>query len=563
MGEPEKDRPRRLPTRWQSILILTRLDLGALWRSWLCRGFFLVSTLLTMLTLKGMQSEEAVAAHMLDGVYATYILVWMHVVIFVAGGALTREQDCLNDAILSRGVTRGEYIGSKMLARTAALLFMIVGILLPASFWAIRQDALVRTEHGYLASHSRDTEVMAWEPKQVFAGSSGTLRERRVKTSALVHVGDILGQLDDRELFDTVETRRRAEENARVEVENARRRYKKVENDVIDAEEAVERAKRSVWGAKDLSRRQVADGEADIRISQRDLEDARRRVGEAKDAITGAERASAEAQMLLRDVRERLGHATITSPITGYVIEMLAQEGQQVSRGMHLFTIAPLDEYQLNVPIPDFDEFQRIKKGLTAYVTIEEKEFTGTVDHVSATAEADRWGNKSNRAVVRFSGQGSQGLLGRGADVRIVLPPTDKEENVAGALLDTITGHGVDDTQTRTTSVTPRWMLIGLSKLIGLTCLLIALSLCAAVLFRNALFAILSVTGVWHISNVVFDFVGLPELSYLEVVRTMDKVLGGVAHLGDEVRTLAWLFGITALIGFLTVALFIHRDPPK
>jgi hypothetical protein len=145
MGEPEKDRPRRLPTRWQSILILTRLDLSALGRSWLCRGFFLVSTFLTMLTLKGMQADEAVAAHMLDGVYATYILVWMHVVIFVAGGALTREQDCLNDAILSRGVTRGEYIGAKMLARTAALLFMIVGILLPASFWAIRQDALVRT----------------------------------------------------------------------------------------------------------------------------------------------------------------------------------------------------------------------------------------------------------------------------------------------------------------------------------------------------------------------------------------------------------------------------------
>ncbi len=88
--EKEKDGPRRLPTRWQSILILTRLDLGALWRSWLCRGFFLVSAFLTVLTLKGMQSEEAVAAHMLDGVYATYILVWMHVVIFVAGGALTR-----------------------------------------------------------------------------------------------------------------------------------------------------------------------------------------------------------------------------------------------------------------------------------------------------------------------------------------------------------------------------------------------------------------------------------------------------------------------------------------
>ena len=134
---------------------------------------------------------------------------------------------------------------------------------------------------------------------------------------------------------------------------------------------------------------------------------------------------------------------------------------------------------------------------------------------------------------------------------------------MAGALLDTITGHGVDDAQTRTTSVTSLWMLIGLSKIIGLTCLLIVLSLLAAALFRNALVAILSVTGFWHISNLIFDFMGLPELSYLEVVRTMDKVLGGIAHLSDELVTLAWLFGITSLIGFLTVVIFIHRDPPK
>ena len=62
------------------------------------------------------------------------------------------------------------------------------------------------------------------------------------------------------------------------------------------------------------------------------------------------------------------------------------------------------------------------------------------------------WGNKSNRAVVRFNGQDSQGLLGRGADVRIVLPPSDKEENVAGALLDTLTGHGEDEVHWRSPS---------------------------------------------------------------------------------------------------------------
>jgi uncharacterized membrane protein YjgN (DUF898 family) len=109
----EKSRPmtelgRRPPKLWQSILILARADLAAIWRSWLCRGFFIVSALLTVLTLKGMQADQAAASQMLEVVYTTYIIIWMHAVIFIAGGALSREQDCLMDAILSEFRDHGD-----------------------------------------------------------------------------------------------------------------------------------------------------------------------------------------------------------------------------------------------------------------------------------------------------------------------------------------------------------------------------------------------------------------------------------------------------------------------
>jgi hypothetical protein len=68
---------------------------------------------------------------------------------------------------------------------------------------------------------------------------------------------------------------------------------------------------------------------------------------------------------------------------------------------------------------------------------------------------------------------------------------------------------------------------------------------------------------LWHISNLFFDFAGLPELSYLEMVRTMDKVLGGVATVGDELTALAWLYGIAVALGIAALGLFISRDPPK
>jgi hypothetical protein len=73
----------------------------------------------------------------------------------------------------------------------------------------------------------------------------------------------------------------------------------------------------------------------------------------------------------------------------------------------------------------------------------------------------------------------------------------------------------------------------------------------------------LGVAGLWHVSNLLFDFAGLPELSYLEMVRTMDKVLGGVAKLNDELAAVSWLFGLAVAFGVGTVILFIARDPPK
>jgi hypothetical protein len=253
----------------------------------------------------------------------------------------------------------------------------------------------------------------------------------------------------------------------------------------------------------------------------------------------------------------------MTSPISGVVIEALVQEGQRVGRGEHLFTVAPLYEYQLTVPIFDLREFQRLEEGLTAYVTIQGTEFTGTVDRLGATTQESRYGIRSNLVIVRFRSEEAQGLLGRNADVRIVLPPRESETSTAGALLNTITGRGKDDAETRTASVTHEWMAIALLKLVGCACLLISLSLLASVLTRNALVGILSVTGIWHISNLLFDFAGLPQLSYLEISRTMDKVLAGVANMGDELVAIAWLFGIAAALAGLTVVAFISRDPVR
>ncbi len=560
---PLSVKPRRLPGRWQSIRLFIRTDLEAIARSWLCRGFLLVSVLLTVLALKGLQAEQKPASQMLETVYATYLLIWMHGVIFIAGAALMRETDCLNDAILCRGVNRGEYIAGKLISRCLAILLMIGGILLPASLWAIRQDKLVRTDDGFVGSVARSTRVEAWEPRKVFAEVGGTVTETSLQVGDFVRNGDVLARLDDRLLFNELETERRAEENARNEVSNARHRVEDAKRAVAQAEDALARAERGLIAKDLLSKAEQADRETDIRARKRDLKNTESQLRVAEDAIPTAERAVENTLVRVREARQRLSHALVAAPVSGYITEVLVHPAQYVGLGAHLFTIALLDEYQVRVPIYKFEEFKRLKAGLTAYIKIEQTEYKGVIDRLGAMTQPDRWGRDSNFAVVRFKGDGTLGLLGLPADIRLVLPPPEERPNTAAALLNSLTGRGTDDHQTRTASVTTPWMLVSLAKVLGCACLLVNLTLVTVVLFRNTLTAILAVVGLWHVSNLIFDFAGLRELSYLEMVRTMDKVLGGVAQPKDELTALAWLYGIAAAFGVMAVTLFISRDPPR
>jgi hypothetical protein len=93
--------------------------------------------------------------------------------------------------------------------------------------------------------------------------------------------------------------------------------------------------------------------------------------------------------------------------------------------------------------------------------------------------------------------------------------------------------------------------------------MLVALTLLILILSRSTLVAVLVTIGLWHVSNLLFDFAGLPDLSYIEMVRTMDKVLGGIARPAHELITLSWLAGIILILSLVTQLLFIWRDPPK
>ena len=77
------------------------------------------------------------------------------------------------------------------------------------------------------------------------------------------------------------------------------------------------------------------------------------------------------------------------------------------------------------------------------------------IERVGAMTQPDRWGRDSNYAVVRFKGDGTLGLLGLPADVRLILPPPKERINRATALLNAITGHSSSDSATSALTRTP------------------------------------------------------------------------------------------------------------
>jgi biotin carboxyl carrier protein len=364
-------------------------------------------------------------------------------------------------------------------------------------------------------------------------------------------------------LFDQLETERRAEETARNEVSNAQRRHEDSLRAVAEAEDALARAERALIGKDLLSKLEQANRETELRSSKRNLRNAENQAQVSHDAIATAELQVENAQARVRESRQRLARATITAPLSGYVTEVQVESAQYVSLGAPLFTIAPLDDFQVRVPVYQFEEFKRLREGLSATITIEDTEYSGTVERLGATTSEDRWGRRSNYVLVRFQGDGTLGLLGQNADVRLALPPREAKVGPLGEFYQAITGQGTDDLESRTASVTPLWMFLGLSKVLGCAAFLVVLTLLLLTVLRSQLIAILTGTGLWHISNLVFDFSGLPDLSYLEMVRTMDKVLGGVADPGHEFGQLAWLAAITMSLAALALSLFISRDPPK
>ncbi|MEL6320507.1 MAG: efflux RND transporter periplasmic adaptor subunit [Cyanobacteria bacterium J06626_14] len=226
--------------------------------------------------------------------------------------------------------------------------------------------------------------------------TEGQLLNLSVDVGDSVERGETLGRLDS-DLLQTAVVDAEAELSAReflvIQAEAA----------VADAEAQVELAIAELQQAQaDAERfRSLADdgaiaeqlaeqAQTVVRTAEQAVRSAEQVVRNREQAIAAAERRVESQQAILAQTRERLAFATLTSPLTGTVLERFVDPGDLIQPGQEVLRLGDLSAVDVQVQIADRDRSQ-IQVGQPAEVQLDAfpaETFSGRVTRISPVADA-------------------------------------------------------------------------------------------------------------------------------------------------------------------------------
>jgi hypothetical protein len=118
---------------WMPTLAIFMYELRGLLTSWLVRGWFIVTALITLLVAAGAWQEADPAPLIAALLFSYLVFPWFLIVIMLGISPTTGNRlDALADGILCRPVTRHEYLLACWGARVAIVLGVYLAVMLPA-----------------------------------------------------------------------------------------------------------------------------------------------------------------------------------------------------------------------------------------------------------------------------------------------------------------------------------------------------------------------------------------------------------------------------------------------
>lgn len=136
-----------LRKRVMAFQALLENDLSTMISSWGVRIWAILAALQALITLPAGMSEGP-ASQALADILGTYPLIWSTFAIILSAGAVSSEAGVVADSILSKAVTRYEYVLSKLASRILIVLGVYLLVTLPAAFLAHRYGGETVTTRG-------------------------------------------------------------------------------------------------------------------------------------------------------------------------------------------------------------------------------------------------------------------------------------------------------------------------------------------------------------------------------------------------------------------------------
>ncbi len=239
---------------------------------------------------------------------------------------------------------------------------------------------------------------------QISPEVSGRVIEVAVRDQVAVHAGDLLLRLDPEPYRLALDKAEAALDEARINVENARATWQETRSELLEVESSSAYLARQAMRQQELARTGVAaatkleEAQNDAAVARGRLNVVRQRLQRVLTMLGGDPEIATDRHPLVRDKkadRDRaaldLAHTTIVAPISGVVVNVKLQPGEEVKAATPLFAIVSDRRPWVEANLKETD-LTRVRVGQKAKVVLDiypDETWDGEVESISPATGAE------------------------------------------------------------------------------------------------------------------------------------------------------------------------------
>ena len=199
---------------------------------------------------------------------------------------------------------------------------------------------------------STDDAYVKTDIAQISPEVSGCVIKVAVRDQVAVHAGDLLLRLDPEPYRLALNKAEAALDEARIQVENARATWQETRSELVEVESSAAYLSRQAMRQQELARTgataatKLEEAQNDASVARGRLNVVRQRLHRVLTMLGGDPEIATDQHPLVRDKkadRDRaaldLAHTTIVAPISGVVVNVKLQPGEEVKAATPLFVI--------------------------------------------------------------------------------------------------------------------------------------------------------------------------------------------------------------------------------